>query len=112
MAKVYVISLITTALAVLSFYGADAIKCHVTGGSDVDNCAYCSKTVTSAASLVSAAVYTCEQSCTATNIGSSGTGISRYCCNTNLCNGASSVRTNIFSAVTLAGLAALWLIKG
>jgi hypothetical protein len=112
MAKLYYIALVAAVVACASFYGADAISCYVTGGAIQTGCDQCMKISAQVGGVTVTSTKACTAQCTPTSAsGGLNTGYGTFCCNTELCNSASSVQVSLLGA-SIASLLALWFIRG
>jgi len=87
-------------------------SCYLSGGNTQAGCTACQKTEAKGlgiTALSTKACITAGSTCTPTTVGGFvGTGYFTYCCNTNLCNSATSVQVSLISAFIVALVALLF----
>jgi len=93
-------------LALACFYGTEAIKCYEGIGDakeTMDGCTHCAKASTSVAASESVRSCYVNITCVESHVNLPGVGdAGLYCCDTDLCNGASTVY--ISSIMSLLGV--------
>jgi len=95
--------------ACLSQVDAQTISCYNTAGGIETNCAFCQKTVIGAPGISiiqSSTTKACVSSCISAN----AAGVGNFCCQANLCNGATFVHFNFVTALVTI-VFALWMMR-
>jgi len=116
MAKIgFILAMVAAVVVVGLLHSSEAVKCYCTvcsvagiNGTDT-GCAYCSTTTTGVLGITASSVKACVQSCSNSGLNLPGVSAgSTTCCQTDLCNGATSnVQMSVIAALATAAVALL-----
>jgi len=117
MAKIgFMLAIVAAVVVVSLLHSSEAVRCYCTvcstaaiNGTDT-GCAYCQTVTTGALGYTASATKSCVATCTSSGVSIPGVSVgSVSCCQTDLCNGATSnVQMSLIAALATAAFALLF----